>query len=69
MNAESREVGGKTYYLLEYAGKVNGQERHNVASVAVSRGKLYTVNASTTVDRWERMKDLLEKTIISFTVN
>jgi photosystem II oxygen-evolving enhancer protein 2 len=69
VTAESREVGGKTYYLLEYAGQVNGQQRHNLASVAVSRGKLYTFNASTTADRWEKMKDVLEKTISSFTVN
>lgn len=68
VNADSRQIGDKTYYLLEYAVKVNGQERHNLASVAVSRGKLYTFNASTTEDRWPRVQDLLEKTIRSFSV-
>jgi photosystem II oxygen-evolving enhancer protein 2 len=68
VNAEAREVGDKTYYLLEYAVKVGDQARHNLAAVAVSRGKLYTFNASTTEDRWEKMKEMLEKTVRSFSV-
>lgn len=68
VNAESREVGDKTYYLLEYAVKVAGQERHNLASVAVSRGKLYTFNASTTEERWSKVKEMLEQTVNSFSV-
>lgn len=68
INAESREFGDKTYYTLEYAVKVNGQERHNLASVAVSRGKLYTFNASTTEDRWGKMQDMLKQVISSFSV-
>jgi photosystem II oxygen-evolving enhancer protein 2 len=68
VNAESRQLGGKTYYQLEYAVKVNGQERHNLASVVVNRGKLYTFNASTTEDRWTRMQDVLKQVIESFSV-
>jgi photosystem II oxygen-evolving enhancer protein 2 len=68
VNAESREYGDKTYYTLEYAVKVNGKERHNLTSAVVSRGKLYTFNASTSEDRWERMQDLLKKVVDSFSV-
>ncbi len=68
INAEAREYGDKTYYTLEYTVKVNGQERHNLASVAVSRGKLYTFNASTPEDRWEKMRDLLKQSVNSFSV-
>ncbi len=69
VNAEVREVNDKTYYLLEYAVKLsNNQERHNLASVAVSRGKLYTFNASTSEVRWEKMKEVLEQSVKSFTV-
>lgn len=69
VNAESRESGDKLYYLLEYAVKLaDGQERHNLASVAVSRGKLYTFNASTPEVRWEKMKDKLEQAVNSFSV-
>lgn len=68
VNAEARTAGDKTYYLLEYAVKVGGRERHNLASVAVSRGKLYTFNASTTEDRWPKMEDVLQQVIRSFSV-
>ncbi|MDX2242083.1 MAG: photosystem II reaction center PsbP [Leptolyngbyaceae cyanobacterium bins.302] len=69
VNAEAREVDGKEYYLLEYAIKLkDNQERHNLASVAMSRGKLYTFNASTSEYRWGKMKDKLEQAVKSFTV-
>lgn len=68
VNAETRELGDKTYYILEYATKVNGNERRNLAAVGVSRGKLYTINASATEARWEKVQDLLDKTIKSFSL-
>jgi photosystem II oxygen-evolving enhancer protein 2 len=68
VTAESREVGDKTYYLLEYAVKVNGKERHNLASVAVSRGNLYTFNASTPENRWSKMEDVIKQVVDSFSV-
>lgn len=68
VNAEVRESGDKTYYFLEYNVKLPNQERHNLASVAVSRGKLYTFNASTTQKRWSRMHDVLEQVVKSFSV-
>ncbi len=69
VNAEARTVGNKLYYLLEYAVKMGDRERHNLASVAVSRGKLYTFNASTPEDRWDKMQTLLERTVKSFSVD
>ncbi|HIK15646.1 MAG TPA: photosystem II reaction center PsbP family protein [Leptolyngbyaceae cyanobacterium M33_DOE_097] len=69
VNAEEREVNGKTHYILEYATDVNGNKRHNFASVAVSRGKLYTFNASTPEDRWEKMESLLKGAAESFTLD
>ncbi len=68
VNAEARTVGDKTYYLLEYAVKIGDQLRHNLASVAISRGKLYTFNASTSEDRWEKVKAILEESVKSFSV-
>lgn len=68
INAEARESNGKTYYLLEYNVKLPNQQRHNLASVAVSRGKLYTFNASTTEKRWQKVHDLLEQSVKSFSV-
>ncbi|MBE9179054.1 photosystem II reaction center PsbP family protein [Oculatella sp. LEGE 06141] len=69
VNAEAREVGDKTYYMLEYAVKLPYQDRHNFASVIVRRGKLFTFNLSTTEERWERVKDKLQLVVNSFSVN
>jgi len=66
--AASRQLGPKTYYNLEYAIKLGNQERHNLASVAVSRGKLYTLSVSAPEQRWSRVHDRFEQVINSFSV-
>lgn len=58
----------KTYYILEYVADLPSGVRHNLASAIVRRGKLFTFNASTTEDRWERVKDLVKQSVASFTV-
>jgi photosystem II oxygen-evolving enhancer protein 2 len=68
VNAEARESGDKTYYILEYNVKLPNQQRHNLASVAVSRGKLYTFNVSTTQKRWGKVQDLFKQVVKSFSV-
>jgi photosystem II oxygen-evolving enhancer protein 2 len=69
VNVASREVKGQTYYLMEYAVKIGEADRHDLASVTVSRGKLYTFNASTTDRRWQKAKNMLETVVKSFLVN
>jgi len=68
VNAGVLESQGKTYYILEYSVKLADYERHNIASVAISRGKLFTLNASTTEKRWREVQDLFETVAKSFTV-
>ena len=68
VNAEPLEKGDKTYYLLEYAVKLPSQERHNVASVAISRGRLFTLNLSTTEQRWQKNQDTFERVAKTFSV-
>ncbi len=69
VNAEGRQSGAKTYYILEYAVKLpNQQERHNLASVAVSRGKLFTFNVSTPERRWSKVQPVFEQVVNSFLV-
>jgi photosystem II oxygen-evolving enhancer protein 2 len=70
VNAAEKEINGRQYYLLEYLVKLaDGRERHNVASATISRGKLFTANASTPEERWELMKPSLDKSVQSFMVN
>ncbi len=68
VSAETREAKGKTYYFLEYDVKLPNSHRHNLASVVVSRGKLFTFNASTTDRRWPKMKKVFDEVISSFSV-
>jgi photosystem II oxygen-evolving enhancer protein 2 len=69
VNASEKESQGKTYYNLEYLVKLpNQQERHNIASVSVSRGKLFTFNASIPEKRWRKVKRAIEEIVNSFTV-
>lgn len=69
VNAFQKESDGKIYYLLEYLVTLpNQQQRHNLASVTVSRGKLFTFNASIPEKRWQRMKRIVDETVNSFAV-
>jgi photosystem II oxygen-evolving enhancer protein 2 len=69
INAAEREVNGKIYYFLEYGVKFpNGQDRHNISSVAISRGKLFTFNASVPEKRWKKLQRIIDEVVSSFTV-
>ncbi|NET59370.1 MAG: photosystem II oxygen evolving complex protein PsbP [Symploca sp. SIO2E6] len=68
VNAQKLESGDKTYYILEYSVKLPNEERHDIASIGVSRGKLFTFNVSTTEKRWEKMQDLFETVVKSFSL-
>jgi photosystem II oxygen-evolving enhancer protein 2 len=60
--------GQVTYYLLEYAVELPNQSRHNIASVAVRRGKLFTLNASTPEQRWPKVEEKFKIMASSFSV-
>ncbi len=69
VNAVEKESNGKIYYILEYLVKLpNREQRHNVANVAVSRGKLFTFNASIPERRWQRVQRMMENVVNSFSV-
>jgi photosystem II oxygen-evolving enhancer protein 2 len=70
VNAQRREANAKNYYILEYEVNLpNNQARHNLASVVVDKGKLFTFNISTTENRWRTVKDLFKLVANSFTVS
>lgn len=68
VNAQARESGDKTYYILEYNVQLPNQKRHDLATAVVSHGKLYTLNASTPERRWSKVQDVFTQMINSFTV-
>ncbi|GAB4137193.1 MAG: photosystem II reaction center PsbP [Cyanobacteria bacterium J069] len=69
ISAESHDVNGQTYYLLEFAVDAPDLQRHNLASVAVRRGKLYTFNLSTTGRRWAQAEPTFRMIVDSFSVS
>lgn len=68
VNAQSFEAGDKLYYVLEYVANLPSGIRHDLASVIVRRGQLYTFNASIPEQRWEKLKDTMKQTVASFSV-
>jgi len=69
IRADLRESNGKTYYILEYEVELsNNQKRHDLASVVISRGKLFTFNLSTPENRWNKLKDQFNIVANSFLV-
>lgn len=68
VNAQSFEAGDKLYYVLEYVANLPSGTRHDLASVIVRRGQLYTFNASIPEGRWETLKDTMKQTVASFSV-
>ncbi|ERN41801.1 PsbP [Rubidibacter lacunae KORDI 51-2] len=69
VGAELGNVGTQTYYRLEYAVTLpSGQQRHNLASVAVSHDKLFTFNVSVPERRWQRLSAVYEAMVDSFRV-
>jgi photosystem II oxygen-evolving enhancer protein 2 len=68
ISAETREIGDETYYILEYAVTLPNQQRHNLASVIVRRGQLYSLNVSTLESRWPKMQETFRSVVNSFRV-
>lgn len=69
VNAELRAGNDNNYYILEYVVTLpNNQAKHNVASVVVKKGKLFTFNISTPESRWSSVKKQFITAAKSFSV-
>ena len=68
IEARERESDGHVFYDLEYAVHLQDRDRHELATVVVDRGRLYTLATSTNEDRWPKVKALFESVISSFTL-
>ena len=66
VEARERQQAGHTFYDLEYAVHLADRDRHELATVVVDRGRLFTFAASTNEVRWPRVKELFERVIGSF---
>ncbi len=68
VEAMERQDGSHTFYDLEYTVHLNDRDRHELATVVIDRGRLYTLAASTNEVRWPRVKTLFHQVITSFTL-
>ena len=66
VEARERELGGHTFYDLEYNVHLSDRNRHELATVVVDRGRLYTFAASTNDLRWPKVRELFQRVITSF---
>ena len=67
LEAHEREVEDHTFYDLEYSVNLEDKSRHEFATVVVDRGYLYTLAASSSEQRWSKMKDIFKRVVSSFT--
>jgi len=67
IDASEREVDGRKFYDLEYSVDLEENSRHEIATVVVDRGYLYTLAASTSEQRWSKMQDTFKRVVSSFT--
>ena len=67
IDASEREVDERKFYDLEYSIKLEEKSRHEIATVVVDRGYLYTLAASTNEQRWSKMQDTFKRVVSSFT--
>tara|TARA_B100000029_G_scaffold495296_1_gene560112 strand:- start:77 stop:658 length:582 start_codon:yes stop_codon:yes gene_type:complete len=67
VEATEREEKNRVFYDLEYSVHLQDRDRHELATVVVDRGYLYTLAASTNEVRWLKVKNIFERSITSFT--
>ena len=67
IEAKEREVDDHKFYDLEYFVNLEEKSRHEIATVVVDRGYLYTLAASSSEQRWSKMQDIFKRVIVSFT--
>ncbi len=65
--AKERVETGHTFYDLEYSVKLKDRTRHELSTVVIDRGYLYTFATSTNEERWPKVQNIFERVISSFT--
>ena len=66
VDAKKREASNHIFYDLEYQLNLNDKDRHELATVVIDRGTLYTFAVGTNEDRWKKVDGLFTNVIESF---
>ncbi len=67
IEAQEREMSGHKFFDLEYSVNLEDNSRHEIATVVIDRGYLYTLAASSSEQRWTKMQDIYKRVLSSFT--
>ena len=67
LTANSRDVDDHLFYDIEYLIHLPDKDRHEIATVVVDHGSLFTFAAGTNELRWAKVDDLFRRVIESFT--
>ena len=66
VEAKKREASNHIFYDLEYQLNLNNKDRHELATVVIDRGTLYTFAVGTNEERWKKVDGLFTNVIESF---
>ena len=66
IGANQRESSNHIFYDLEYELNLNDQDRHELATVVIDRGSLYTFAVGTNEERWNKVENMFSNVIESF---
>ena len=66
IQAKRREASNHIFYDLEYEVNLNDQGRHEIATVVIDRGTLYTFAVGTNEERWDKVNGMFVNVIESF---
>ena len=66
IEANKRESSNHVFYDLEYELNLNDQLRHELATVVIDRGSLYTFAVGTNQTRWNKVDKMFINVIESF---
>ena len=66
INANQRGDEKHVFYDLEYELNLNNQDRHEIATVVIDRGSLYTFAVGTNEERWNKVEKMFKNVIESF---
>ncbi|WP_320664698.1 photosystem II reaction center PsbP [Prochlorococcus sp. MIT 1223] len=68
IDSEERESSGHIFYDLEYKVTYPSSTRHELATVVIDRGTLYTFAAGTDEVRWPKVNSIFQRVVDSFTL-
>ena len=67
VEATQRESSEHIFYDLEYKVHFENRDRHELSTVVIDRGSLYTLATSTNEIRWNKVEKIFRNVISSFT--